>query len=163
MDQKSTQFDRRLGVQASLAALALGLMLAAGPAAAVLYKWVDANGRISYSDQPPPGNIKSEIVSGAPPVSAPDAVRSMANQDLDQKKRQTQRGDEQKKAEKARVDAAQQQQACADARAQITILNANELVIMRVNEKGEPVYMDESMKLKERARIETMIRERCPA
>ena len=73
---------------ATLAAFAAGMMLAAGPAGAVLYKWVDASGRVSYSDQPPPVNVKAEIVGAAAPVpaagtaSAPDAVREMANQEM---------------------------------------------------------------------------------
>ena len=90
------------------------MLVAAGPASAVLYKWVDANGRVSYSDQPPPASVKAEVVGGAPPPSAPDAVRAMANQEADLKKRQTQRADDQKKAEKARADAVTQQQACTE-------------------------------------------------
>ena len=27
-----------------------------------LYKWVDDNGRVTYSDQPPPGKVKSQEV-----------------------------------------------------------------------------------------------------
>jgi len=37
---------------------ALGVVLAAGPAAAALYKWTDASGRVVYSDQPPPPSVK---------------------------------------------------------------------------------------------------------
>ena len=32
----------------------------AGTAAAALYKWTDAQGRIVYSDQPPAANVKTE-------------------------------------------------------------------------------------------------------
>src|SRR5690348_13253481 len=38
---------RRLSARAALSGLAAGLLVAAGPASAVLYKWVDANGRVS--------------------------------------------------------------------------------------------------------------------
>jgi hypothetical protein len=138
------------------------MLLAAGPATAALYKWVDAGGRVSYSDQPPPANVKSEIVNApAPPVNA-DAVRNLANQEAELKKRQAQRADDQKKAEKARVDQVARQEACTEARGQIKMYQSDVLV-QRVNAKGEPVFMDDSMKKKERERLEARVREKCPA
>ena len=49
-----------------ITAAALALCLAASPivASAALYKWTDANGRVVYSDQPPIGDIKTEIIAG---------------------------------------------------------------------------------------------------
>jgi Skp family chaperone for outer membrane proteins len=150
------------GCPAVLAGIAAAMLLAAGPATAALYKWVDASGRVSYSDQPPPGNVKSEIViAPAPPANA-DAVRNLANQEAELKKRQAQRADDQKKAEKARVDQTARQESCAEARGQIKMYQADVLV-QRVNAKGEPVFMDDSMKKKERERLEAMVREKCPA
>jgi uncharacterized protein DUF4124 len=151
---------RRLSARAALSALAAGLLVAAGPASAVLYKWVDANGRVSYSDQPPPSNVKAEIVGAAPPPASPDAVRVMASQEADLKKRQAQRADDQKKAEKARADAALQQQACTEAKGRIRIYESDQL-ITRINEKGEQVYIDEATRAKERERLQAEIRERC--
>lgn len=161
MPRPTVPTGRHCSLHVVLAALAAGIMLASGPATAVLYKWVDANGRVSYSDQPPPGNVKAEVVGGAPPPSAPDAIRTMANQEMDQKKRQAQRADDQKKAEKMRADAALQKQACTEAQARIKIYEADQLLLMRVNEKGEPVYMDDATRVKERERLDAQIRERC--
>jgi len=161
MTRQSAPFDRRLGAHAALATLSLGLMLAAGPAAAVLYKWVDANGRISYSDQPPPGNVKSEIVGGAPPASNPEAVRDMANQEQDLKKRDKQRAEDLKKVDKARAEDVTRQQACTDVKGRLAIYNTDVLVTM-VNEKGEQVFLDDAAKNKEREKIEALVRERCP-
>ncbi len=39
---------------AALAFAMLGSLALPGVASATLYKWVDANGRVVYSDQPPP-------------------------------------------------------------------------------------------------------------
>lgn len=53
----------------------LGLMLASLPAAAAeVYKWVDAGGRIHYGDQPQPGWKRVDV--NAPPASnqAPGAA-----------------------------------------------------------------------------------------
>ena len=55
-------------------AIALALCLAL-PASAQMYKWVDANGKVQYSDKPPPSNIKAEKLrapvraAGAPAAS----------------------------------------------------------------------------------------------
>src|SRR5476649_1229647 len=42
-------------------ALALALC-AALAASAQMYKWVDSDGRVQYSDKPPPSNIKTETL-----------------------------------------------------------------------------------------------------
>jgi len=145
---------------AAFAVTAASLLLTAIPASAALYKWVDANGRVTYSDQPPPGNVKSEVVNAPTSPANPDAVKEMATQGADLKKRQAQRAEEQKKAEQARIDEANRQQFCVDARSQIRMYQSD-LLLQRVNERGEPVYMDDSMKRKERERLEAIVRDRC--
>jgi hypothetical protein len=160
-DKSSSARLRRRGhtVRGAVGILALALG-ASAPVGAALYKWVDANGRVSYSDQPPPGNAKSELVALPVAPANPDAVKEMANQAADLKKRQTQRDDDVKKAEKARADADQQRVSCAEVRSQIKLYQSATL-LSTVNEKGEPVYMDDSMKNRERQRLESMARERC--
>ncbi len=145
---------------AALALAAATLLLATVPATAALYKWVDANGRVTYSDQPPPGNVKAETVSAPATAANPEAVREMANQEAELKKRQVQRADEQKKAAQARVDETNRRQFCVDARSQIRLYESD-LLLQRVNEKGEPVYMDDTLKRKERERLEGIVRDRC--
>ncbi len=56
----------RLPALAALFAAALAFAL---PALAATYKWVDANGRVVYSDQPPGGGQKYEVVGSAPPTT----------------------------------------------------------------------------------------------
>jgi Skp family chaperone for outer membrane proteins len=151
---------RPSGNRTLLAACAVGMALTAAPASAVMYKWVDANGRITYSDQPPTGNMKIEVVNGAPPAANTDAVREMANQEAELKKRLAQRADEQKNAAKSRADTVAKQQACTEARSQVRVYDSD-LLIARVNEKGEQVFLDESMKRQERERLEAIARKRC--
>ena len=76
-----------------------------GAAGATLYKWTDANGRVVYSDQPPAGNVKVEIVGGAAPPDNPNAARDLANKDVEMKKAQRERAEESAKTGKARADA----------------------------------------------------------
>ncbi len=42
--------------------LALSLLLAAGAAHAQIYRWTDANGRVNFSNSPPPQGVKSVVV-----------------------------------------------------------------------------------------------------
>jgi Domain of unknown function (DUF4124) len=139
--------------------LAAGWMLAAGPASAVLYKWVDASGRVSYSDQPPLGNVKVEVVNGAPPPDA-EAVREMANTEADLKKRLAQRTEDKKKAEKARSEADAQQQACFEARGRLQIFSSGQLITF-INEQGEQLIMDDVRMARERERATTEVRRNC--
>ncbi len=145
-------------------AAALVLCAIAGAAPAALYKWTDANGRVVYSDQPPPvsANVKAELLSPPPPSANPHAVKEMANKDAELKKRQLDRAEEAKKADKSRVDADRKAESCTQLRGQIRLLGGDD-VVYRANEKGERVYMDDAAKRKERERLEGIVRENnCP-
>jgi hypothetical protein len=131
------------------AALVAVWALVALPAAAALYKWTDANGRVVYSDQPPPGTIKSEIIGGAPPPANPNAVKDMASQDAELKKRQLDRADADKKTEQDKALATRRQDLCLLVRGKIKELNSGQVALYKYNDKGERVYVDDAEKRKE--------------
>lgn len=151
---------RRFSGRAVPAAALAALLLAVNPAAAVLYKWVDANGRVTYSDQPPPGNVKAEVVGAVPPPANASAMQDLANQEADLRKAQTQRADDQKKAARTRAGQLQLQQDCADARARLRLYESDQ-PIARIDEKGDQVFLDDATRQQTRARLESQIRERC--
>ena len=151
---------RRAAGHIAFAAICAGLAFFATPACAVLYKWVDASGRVTYSDQPPPGNVKAEVVGAPMPAANPSAVRDLANQEADLKKQQTQRADDQKKAAKTRTEQLQLQQDCNDARARVRLYQSDE-PIGRIDENGQQVLIDEIARRETRDRLEQQIRERC--
>lgn len=143
---------------ATLAALAL-----AAPASAALYKWTDANGRTVYSDQPPPPNVKSEVIGGAPPPADPDAVKDMANREAEFRKRQTDRAEDTKKTEKSRADAQKLAAFCSQARTQAAGLRRADVAMYRLNEKGERVALDEAGRRAEADKLDALVREKkCP-
>jgi len=144
------------------AATAALLAVATPPGDAALYKWVDANGRTVYSDQVPPG-VKAEPVGGAAPAANPDAVKELASKDAEFRKRQLDRAEDGKKAEKARADAQKLATGCAQARAQIVNLRTGDFAMYKLNEKGERVFLDEAGRRAEIGRLEQSMRERnCP-
>lgn len=90
-------------------------MLSSAHAVADLRKWVDENGKVQYSDQPPPANVKAKTLrftSSTPPLtgasgvaasSSPPAIKTIAEQEAELKKAQ--------KAKKDATDKAEQEQA----------------------------------------------------
>ena len=147
---------------ALLLAAAAALFLAAPPAVAALYKWTDANGRVIYSDQPPNGNFKVEAINAPPPPANPNAVKELANKEAELKQNKMLRADEEAKAAKAKVDADKQREQCARVRGQLTMMqNDQNVLLFRSNEKGEPVYMDDAARRKERDQLESWLRENC--
>jgi len=151
---------RRSTCVTALAACALALM-AAGTASAALYKWTDANGRVVYSDQPPTGGVKYESVGNAPPPSNPNAVKDMASKEADFKKRQTDAVTAEKKSDTERIQQAKKLEMCERARSNIRTLSAEGVALVRHNEKGEQVIVDEATRRRERAEIDAWIKANC--
>ena len=102
---------------------------------AILYKWVDENGRVAYGDQPPPGAKPEKLNTGIGPAD-PNALRDMVSKDAEIKKRQQQRTDEAAKIEKEQSDAKRKLDQCVQARGRIRTLKSD-VAVYRYNEKGE--------------------------
>jgi len=143
-------------------ALAVALGAVAFPAAATMYKWTDANGRVIYSDQPPNGNFKVEAINGPPPPANPNAVKELATKEAEIQQKKMLRADEDAKVAKARAESDKKREQCVKMRGQIAMLQADQNVLhFRPNEKGEPVYMDDSARRREREQLEGWMRENC--
>jgi hypothetical protein len=129
---------------------------------ATLYKWTDSNGRVIYSDQPPPGKVKVETISAPPPPANPNAVKDLAAKDAELKKAKQTRADDEAKADKARVDANQLRENCERARGQMyTLGNSSQVVLYSTNAQGERVAMDDAARVRERQRLDAWIRDNC--
>ena len=119
------------------------VLLLGGLAHAEVYRWVDREGRVQYSDHPPPG-VDAKKVGAKPAVGtqAPAAAKGYQEQDQEFRKRRVE------EQEKAKKDAAAEQQAktrlknCSDAQAQLASLQ-NGGRFTRTNEKGEREYLDD--------------------
>ena len=147
----------------SLAGIAAALALCALPAgAASLYKWVDANGRVVYSDQPPNApNVKAEKLNAAAPPGDPNAVKELAQKDVELKKRATERDEAYAKAGKDRVQKQKQAEECTRVASALTQLGWSQVILYRANEKGEDVAMTEAERNKEKARLEAYQKQNC--
>src|SRR5450759_1025673 len=93
--------------------VALGLALCVAlPASAQMYKWLDSNGKVQYSDKPPPSNIKTEkLREPARAASTPAASEPKGGTQKDAAKAGPKTAAEQEQAfRKRQLDAAKAQE-----------------------------------------------------
>jgi hypothetical protein len=127
-----------------------------------MYKWTDASGRVIYSDQPPPGNVKVETLNAPPPPANPNAVKELANKEAELKKAKQVRTEEETKTTKERVDANLRHQECQRARGQaISLAQSGQVVLYTTTPTGERVAMSDAARVAERQRLDYWIRENC--
>jgi len=130
--------------------LLLVLALAAVPALAQQYKWVDANGQVQYSDAPPPG-VKAEPVrarisavpGGSGSGSAASGPRTVAEQEQAFRKRLAQAQENEKKEQVASQESAERKRACESARARSASLESGGRQV-RMDGNGERHYLDDN-------------------
>jgi hypothetical protein len=145
-----------------LCCVAALLLAVAGPADAALYKWTDPSGRIVYSDQPPPGNVKVETLRPPPPPANPNAAKEFANKELEYKQRQLETLEAGKKAEKERVETKELAENCTQLKRSLQQIGSD-LPLHQLNEKGEQITMDDAARRAERDRIVKWLRDnKCP-
>lgn len=138
------------------------LMLINTSTFAELNKWVDADGKVHYSDQPPPANVKAKTLritsdaaapvgaSGVAAASAPATPKTIAEREAELKKAQL--------AKKEAADKAAQEQArietekanCAAAQQNLRALQDGTRMV-EIDAKGERSYLDDEQR---RQRIE---------
>lgn len=139
-----------------------------------LYKWVDKDGKVQYSDQPPPASAKQQKLDVKAPPPAPSAAspseakggtadtkkagpKSLAEQDLEFKKRRVQ---EEENAAKQAAEAKQNQDKCNQARSQ---LKSHQEVgrLFTYDAKGERVYADDQTRQREMEKAQQDINTYC--
>lgn len=160
-------------------ALALGAAaLAALPAGAQqLYKYVGPDGKVQYSDRPPPDGRKAEKVTssrissvgpgpgGSAAAASGDAAKASApktaaEQDQAFRQRRIDADDKAKKDEKLALDQQQKAESCAGARREIAGLQSGARAA-RMNENGERIYLDDAGVQSEVARLQREVAAGC--
>ena len=142
--------------------------LAALPAGAQMYKWTDANGRVQYSDKPPPGGAKagqvtrsnvSTVQSGSAP-SAGGGPKSPAEQEQEFRKRQAEQEEAQKKAQKVAEEQKSKQANCQNAQRQLAAMQSGQR-ISTLDEKGERRFLEDAEIQQEAAKSQAEVSRWC--
>lgn len=144
----------------------LGLV-AASPACAQ-FKWRDADGRITYSDQPPPPSVPDAAILKAPhsalqrpapvvsagphrdgapasPSATPEraAPLTAADREFEFRKRRIERAEAEKKAAEAQERAQRAATACEESRVEVRTLESG-MRVASVDARGERVVADDA-------------------
>lgn len=148
------------------------LVLISANALAALNKWVDANGKVHYSDQMPPANVKATTLrptaftdsppsaSGVAASGVSGAPRNIADTEAEFKNA--------KQAKKEAADKAAQEQAkaeaskakCADLQQSILALESGvRLSVFAAN--GERTYMDDAQRQQDLAKARQAFSTHC--
>lgn len=129
----------------------LFLALTSPLTAAEISKWVDAQGRVHYSDQPPPGVVVKKIDPPPPPLPTPKAVKdalksgpkTVAEKDLDYRKRKVDAEETAEKNKKSDAEAKLKLDNCTNAKASLRARQEG-VRMFTLNEQGERVYPDDT-------------------
>ena len=140
--------------------LAAALALAAAPAAAQIYKCVDARGVTRYTDQPQPGCKGGEVkIEAQPPVSGTLSVprRDAGSEERDFQRR---RMDEARIREAEAYTRAKQEQQCAQLQGELRRLESG-LRVVRPDDKGGLEYMEDQERDRRAAQLRDEIAQKC--
>jgi len=143
-------------------------------AAAQAYKWVDKDGKVRYGDVPPPGvkatpmRRPSGTAAPAPEASVDPAKKDGAAKKDDKplspeaafRKRQQEREDAEKKAQKDAADAAAKRQNCDNAQMNLRTLQSGQRVTV-TDASGERAYMDDAQREQAIARAQASVSQWC--
>ena len=106
-----------------------------------LNKWVDSEGKVHYSDEAPPSNVKSKTLTIPASLSGVPAQKSIAEREAERKKElKAKEESTQKEAKKQEAELAKQKN-CAAAKSNLRSLESN-VPIQTYNEQGEKNLMD---------------------
>jgi len=125
------------------------LLLIASPVHAQLYKWVDEQGKVHYSDQPPSGKAKSESTLDIPSqpgaAGSPDSGKSWQEKELEFQKRKTSAAEAEAKKQKAEQETQTKRENCEKAKLNLSQLESVNLVYT-YDEKAGRITMNEAQR-----------------
>ena len=114
---------------------------------AAISKWVDAEGKVHYSDIAPSNvgakTIKSSSTEYATPASGVAAPKTQAEREADWKKSQKLKEETAQKEAKEQEAASTKKKNCESARSNLMTLE-NSPALVTYNEKGERIFVDDA-------------------
>jgi len=163
-----------MGKVMSMSRTIIGVCLAASALAALagdIYTWRDAEGRVHFSDVPPTGKEEAKKIRGSVPNTTPavpaastDAKPaskpSLADKDLEFRRRHAESQEVSDKAAKEKAVAERKAADCQSARNQLRALESGQRV-SRFNDKGEAIPMDDSQRQAEIERNRQFVEKAC--
>jgi hypothetical protein len=135
-------------------------LAAAGPAAAQMYKCVDARGVTHYADKPTPGCANAAVdIRPSAPISGRLAApaQDTAQQEADFRRRQLERGEAERAAQEQRASL---ERRCTALRQERGLLASGSRLV-RYDARGERVFVDDAARAQRLAEVDAALRQ-CP-
>ena len=147
--------------------IAIAILLATATVAAQVYKWVDKDGQVQYSDTPPPpGATKAEAkkvdTSNAAASTSPVPAPPLQDRNKDFEKRRTDAAENAKKTDETRKKDADNDENCKAARASLRDLESGR-PIRRTNDQGEITIMNDEDREAELLKVRAAAAASCKA
>ena len=150
-------------------ALTLAALLFASLAQAQIYQWKDANGKTVLSDKPPLNQAvekklepeKSAVDKATPPpTDGKPAEKTLADKDLDFRKRQQEAREREEKSQKEQAYADEKKASCEKTRQYLRALESG-VRIRQFDDAGKPSFMDDTLRAQELAKVRQNLQENC--
>ena len=143
-------------------ALALAALLATSVANAQIYQWKDENGKTVISDKPPVGGTarSSRKIEGEAPPAKPVPQKSIADREMDFRKRQQEAQEKTDKEQKEQAAAADKKENCERARRYLQSLESGDS-IATYDDKGERIFMEDAQRQQEIAKAKQAMQASC--
>jgi hypothetical protein len=125
------------------------LLLACTNSFAAISKWVDSDGQVHYSDQPPPSDVRQKTLRAvdntedSQSASSVAAPKTLAEREAELKKSALAKKEAAEKAAQKQAAAAVQQANCTNAQQNLKTLQSG-IRIMGTDANGQPGYIDDS-------------------
>lgn len=152
---------------------AVAILLATATVTAQVFKWIDKDGKVNFSDTPPPAEavkgeakkIASPTAAATPPAIAsktvaPSAAKSPADLAKDAEKKKTELAEKARKDDETEKIAKQNEERCKEARRYLSTLESG-TPIKQSNDAGETVFMSDAARASETARAKAAAAESC--
>jgi hypothetical protein len=170
LDAKTSHLTPYLTRMLAMNKFLLFVLLSIGTTAfAGITKWVDDEGHVHYSDNPPPPNVKAKTLSSSAPdsesassapESAPAAPKTLAEKEAELKKAQKTKQEAADKAAKEQGHADALKANCATAQQNLRTLQEG-IRLVQVEANGEHSVMDDEQRQKSIARAQQDISANC--
>ncbi len=143
-------------------ALPLLLMILSIGCQAAVYKWTDDQGRVHYTDTPPPRQAAQEVRTGKSQEADAEASRkALADRLSESEQRRLQAREAEEKRRQADEEARRKEENCRHAREQLTRLQGPGNVA-RIDDRGQPYILGDAERQAAMVEARKRIGEYCP-
>ena len=146
--------------------LAFFLLLVCTNSFAAISKWVDSDGQVHYSDQPPPSDVRQKTLRAdygtgdSQSASSAAAPKTLAEREAELRKAEIEKKKAAENTAQKQAETAAKQANCANAQQNLRTLQSG-IRIMGADASGQPGYIDDAERAQRVAKTQSDISTYC--